>query len=280
MADPKRLEISSTTGRDGDRGAALAAEIESLLLEGLDRYFAHQYDDAIHVWTRVLFLDRTHPRARAYIDRARTALAERQRRADERLQACQDLLDRGAIEDARAALHSAVSEGADDARAAALWLKLERRERTRATASIATESDRGPASPAKSWNAFRRAATAILVVAGAVAVIGLGVAVGRDLLSSTPSTDVVTSKVVATVPGAAGAQGPAPFDVLSSADVALVRARSLYAHGRLAEALKVLDRVPPADAHHVEADGLRREIQRLLLATAQPRARQAQGPTA
>src|SRR5215475_2396862 len=110
MPDPKRFEIASTAGRDGDRGVALATEIESLLLDGLDRYFAHQYDEAIHVWTRVLFLDRTHPRARAYIDRARTALAERQRRGDELLQACQDLLDRGAVQDARAALQNAVSQ--------------------------------------------------------------------------------------------------------------------------------------------------------------------------
>jgi tetratricopeptide (TPR) repeat protein len=267
MPDSKRLEISSTAGRDGDRGAALAAEIESLLLDGLDRYFAHQYDDAIHVWTRVLFLDRTHPRARAYIDRARTALAERQRRGDELLQSCQDLLDRGAIDDARTALTAAVSHGADDARAAALWLKLERRERTRATASIAVEADRTAPAAATRWDGIRKLATAGLMVLGVVAAIALAVAVGRDLLSSQPPADVITSKTVA---------GPV---VLSSADVALVRARNLYAHGRLAEALKALDRVPASDAHHAEADGLRREIQRLLLATAPSHARQSQGPT-
>ena len=41
--------------------------IESLLVAGLDRYFAGDYDGAIHAWTRVLFLDRRHARARAYI---------------------------------------------------------------------------------------------------------------------------------------------------------------------------------------------------------------------
>jgi hypothetical protein len=45
------------------------AKIEQLLLAGLDHYFAAQYDCAISVWTRVLFLDRSHARARAYIDR-------------------------------------------------------------------------------------------------------------------------------------------------------------------------------------------------------------------
>ena len=45
-----------------------------------------RYELAINVWTRALFLDRSHARARAYIDRARSALAERQRESEELLQ--------------------------------------------------------------------------------------------------------------------------------------------------------------------------------------------------
>ena len=44
------------------------------------------YEHAINVWTRALFLDRSHARARAYIERARSALAERQRESEELLQ--------------------------------------------------------------------------------------------------------------------------------------------------------------------------------------------------
>src|SRR5882724_11571527 len=83
MSDPLRT--------DGSRALAAApeadrdAKIEQLLLVGLDHYFAGHYDQAIHVWTRVLFLDRGHARARAYIERARSAEAERQREADELL---------------------------------------------------------------------------------------------------------------------------------------------------------------------------------------------------
>ena len=51
------------------------ARVEQLLLAGLDHYFAGQYERAVHVWTRVLFLDRGHARARAYIERARAAQA-------------------------------------------------------------------------------------------------------------------------------------------------------------------------------------------------------------
>ena len=88
MPEPDRLE-SPATDVDRDRRA------ERLLIDGLDQYFAGNYDDAIHIWTRVLFLDRTHSRARAYIDRARTALAERQRRTEELLETSYQLLGEG-----------------------------------------------------------------------------------------------------------------------------------------------------------------------------------------
>ena len=66
--------------------------------------------------------------------------------------------------------------------------------------------------------------------------------------------------------------------VLSNAEVAMVRARALYARGRLAEALQALDRVSSTAQNRVDADALRREIQRLLLATAQPRPADPQEP--
>jgi len=83
MTDPLRHEsldhISAASAADRD------ARIEQLLLAGLDHYFLGQYDHAINVWTRVLFFDRSHARARAYIDRARRAQAERQRESEELL---------------------------------------------------------------------------------------------------------------------------------------------------------------------------------------------------
>src|ERR1044071_4666781 len=61
------------------------ARIEALLLSGLDHYFSGQYEQAIDVWTRVAFFERRHGRARAYIERARSALAARQRESEELL---------------------------------------------------------------------------------------------------------------------------------------------------------------------------------------------------
>ena len=54
---------------------------------------------------------------------------------------------------------------------------------------------------------------------------------------------------------------------LSSADVALIRAQTLYSRGRLAEALQVLDRVGPDSPARSAADELRVQIQQLLLAS-------------
>src|SRR5436305_12875299 len=77
------------------------AKIEQLLLVGLDHYFAAQYEQAINVWTRALFLDRSHPRARAYIERARSAVAERQRHSEELLHTGVEAFHRGEGAEAR-----------------------------------------------------------------------------------------------------------------------------------------------------------------------------------
>src|ERR1700730_1659529 len=109
-SDPLRTDTSRAldVAPDGDRDA----KIEQLLLAGLDHYFAAHYDLAINVWTRALFFDRSHARARAYIDRARSALAERQRRAEELLQSGVAALDRGQGAEARRLLQAAVESGA------------------------------------------------------------------------------------------------------------------------------------------------------------------------
>src|SRR5262245_54315786 len=126
MVDPKRLD-SGPTPEAADRDS----RAEALLVEGLDRYFRGRYEDAIHIWTRVLFLDRSHARARAYIDRARTAIAERQRRSDEMLHASDALLDQGQTDAARQMLTEAVAATGDDEHASALRVNLERIERAR-----------------------------------------------------------------------------------------------------------------------------------------------------
>jgi len=80
MTEPLRdSRTPASLSDDADR----AARIEELLVSGLDHYFAAEYEQAINIWTRVVFLERDHDRARAYIERARSAIAERQRESEE-----------------------------------------------------------------------------------------------------------------------------------------------------------------------------------------------------
>src|SRR3954471_12218113 len=114
MADPLRDPESSES------------RIEELLLAGLDHYFNGQHELAISVWTRVLFLDRSHARARAYIERARSAIAERQREGEELLQTGAAAFHRGDAAGARRLLTSAVERGAPPDEALALLDRLDR----------------------------------------------------------------------------------------------------------------------------------------------------------
>jgi len=252
MAETRRSDF-----QDSGAGPERDGRIESLLVEGLDRYFANRYEEAVHIWTRVLFLDRSHPNAKAYIDRARTALAERQRRSDELLHASQSLLEQGKTGDARQLLTEAVAATGDDERAAALRMRLDRLDRS---------AWQSPVTPL------------------ATATAGSGLVVSQAVWwSLIAATSLVTLWLVAQLvfpawqpiesPTAPVAFAAAPIPVLGNADVALVRARTLFQRGRLADALLALDRVNVDDARRPEADRLRVEIQRLLLAADRPRPR-------
>src|SRR2546423_6318968 len=121
MPDPLRQDehlLASETGRE--------TRIEELLLAGLDHYFSGQHELAISVWTRVLFLDRSHARARAYIERARGAIAERHREGEELLQTGVAAFNRGDSVDARRLLTSAVERGISSDEALALLDRLDR----------------------------------------------------------------------------------------------------------------------------------------------------------
>src|SRR5436853_447564 len=111
-AQPASTSSTSSQGHDRD------AKIEQLLLVGLDHYFATQYQEAINVWTRALFLDRSHPRARAYIERARSAMSERQRQSDEARRLAGLAADR-VVAGAAGAQRRAAGRARNDARAAA-----------------------------------------------------------------------------------------------------------------------------------------------------------------
>src|ERR1700716_2071611 len=123
MSDAHRSDAQADdSGMDHD------AKIEQLLLVGLDHYFAARYELAINVWTRALFLDRSHARARAYIERARSALAERQRESEELLQRGLAAFHRGEGDEARRLLQAAMKHGNPRGEALAISDRLNRLE--------------------------------------------------------------------------------------------------------------------------------------------------------
>lgn len=249
------------------------ATIESLLVSGLDSYFKGEYDRAIHAWTRVLFLDRSHARARAYIDRARAILAERQRESDQLLHEALSAFDRGDTAVARDLLERAVAQGANEAQALALRDRLERLELPAPRRSIAVPAPPPPpraAAPAVQRR--ERASSWPVMVACLVAGVVLALAWPRFV-------DWAASEVsppAAGTPSGDTLQVPVP----ASADLLIERAGALVNRGQLHEALALLDGIGIGDPRRPDADRLRADIQRVLLAGAgTPAAGQRAGRT-
>jgi tetratricopeptide (TPR) repeat protein len=257
MPEPRRhgpVHLSGAADRDG--------QAEALLVDGLDRYVEGRYEEAIHVWTRVLFIDRSHARARAYIDRARTALAERQRHADEMLHATGESIARGDADHARRLLSEAVEAAGDDERAASLRLHLERLERVQIPSDV-RNGHRPAVVDAVPVPSPRRARLHAWLMTGVAALGALGLAIVssgplREWLILRRATPTLATRTVVEPP-----------TVLSASEVAFVRARTLFGRGRLAEALGALDGVTPGSEYRAAAEVLRVRIQQLLLATGQ-----------
>jgi hypothetical protein len=258
MTDPLRFDrlpnAADVPERDRD------ARIEELLLAGLDRYFAGEYELAINVWTRVLFIDRGHARARAYIERARTAVAERQRQGDELLHTGLAAVDRGDAGAARALIASAVEHGAPADEALALMARVDRLE------SVASPQRAAAASPhasiARPGKAAERSARWKWIGAGVLAGVILGVT----------TLGVLLQRGMAPWPLVSGREPlalstlNAPLPVPTIGEMALSRGEALYTEGKLPEALAALTAVPAGDAHRGRADELTARIQRQLLA--------------
>jgi tetratricopeptide (TPR) repeat protein len=260
MSDPSRTEGSPE--RDAALGADRDAKIEQLLLLGLDHYFAARYDQAINIWTRVLFLDRNHPRARAYVERARGALAERQRESDALLQGGVAAFERGEGGEARRLLQAAIDGGAPSDEALAVLDRLNRLDAGQAE-SPRTRPGREPraAAPRAAWSPSLTTLVAWLLPVCVVAAVGAYVAGAWNPWAQ----DAASPELPATTAGPALAVEPGP-SLPTRGDMALTRARTLVTAGRLHDALAMLDRVRSTDPQKADADELRTEIQRQLLA--------------
>ena len=100
-----------------------------LLRQGDDLYSRGLYYQAIHVWTRILFLDRGNPEARLRIDNAKGAVAELQRRLDAEIAEAKGLFDAGKIEGARVRVRSVLAADGSHGEAVQLAAAIEALDR-------------------------------------------------------------------------------------------------------------------------------------------------------
>jgi tetratricopeptide (TPR) repeat protein len=274
MADSLRTDAARAI--DHASQADRDAKIEQLLLAGLDHYFSERYEQAIDVWTRTLFFDRSHARARAYIDRARSALAERQRRSEELLQKGAAALDRGDGDEARRLLQAAVESGAHAHDVHPLLDRLSRqitsspvaaddplRTVARLPASLqegieTSDSTRGATAP-RNLSAWLMT---LVLAAVLTAVYATAMQNGIDLRSVWGPRDAPVAAT--TAPAARETTLPVP----RRGEMALGRARALAVSGRLYEALAALEVVRATDPEKPEADRVRADIQRQLVGLA------------
>jgi hypothetical protein len=241
------------------------ARIEELLLTGLDHYFAGRHDLAINIWTRVLFLDRSHGKARAYIERARGALAEKQREAEELLQTGADALTRGDRATARELLTSAERAGGSE-EALALLHRLDRLE---AGALLVTQTREE--SPERlhrdepSGVSGREARLAWIFTGIATGILLAAVVGGYFWLAEDPFELTVARS-------SAPVLSEPPLPVPATCEIRLARARLLVQDGKLHDAQALLEAGDPDALHGAAFDELRASIQRQLIEAGRQRA--------
>ena len=89
--------------------SAESLKSDALLRQGNELFAMGMFSQAIHVWTRILFLERGHVEARQAIERGKKAVAEQHRLLDMELAAARELLERGESEQAAAKVESVLS---------------------------------------------------------------------------------------------------------------------------------------------------------------------------
>jgi tetratricopeptide (TPR) repeat protein len=266
MADPH----TSGPRRAASTPAEDEARIEQLLVTGLDHYFAGEFDAAINLWTRVLFLDRTHDRARAYIDRARSAQAEQMRISEALVHEGLEAFDRGEVARARSLLSDALDQGGSHDVALGVLGRIDRLDAGQRSAApvapISRERTRIKQAIAEQPNIEQRRGHLALWLATAAGVVVVA-AISFVLIMQGGLADWFPAQATTGTPVAATVT-PAPLPVPSPTETYLVQGRALFTNGKLRDALRALDRVPAGDSLRPDADRLRGQIQNELLALA------------
>lgn len=257
MSNSSKADLVS--GKDVLNPANKALRVERLLLAGLDHYFSGQYEHAINIWTRVAFLDRKNDRARAYIERARRAAAERQRESEELLHRGIAAFHKGDSKEARELINKAVEEVGPHELAIVFLERLNRFEQPQAVLHTANSSSSKENLQQRNYVVKRR--SLLMPILGAltalVIVILSGLLAGRlaamwfirepDLLQV--GTEILY----------------APLPTAHRYELVITHVRELRTSGKVGEALTLLDTLDFEDRSRLEIDTLRSELQRQLL---------------
>jgi hypothetical protein len=259
MTDP----LQAQSGADDE------ARIEHLLVTGLDHYFAGDFEQAINLWTRVLFLDRSHDRARAYIDRARSAQAERQRISEALVHEGLDAFDKGEVARARELLSDALDQGASHDVALGVLGRIDRLDAGQRAPARTTPSSRrrtfdSPVAAGEREPSHRGTLALWLATAAAIVLVA---AISFVIVSPNALADWFPVQATTVAP-VQFSPAPGPLPVPPPTEGYLTVARAMFAGGKLRDALRALDRVPVGDSLRPEAERLRADIQRELLAVA------------
>jgi hypothetical protein len=268
MSEPLRTDPADLRLRQGSGGpdgplseADRAARIEELLLSGLDQYFGGHYEQAINIWTRVAFLERGHGRARAYIERARDALAEKERESEELVHTGVSAYHAGDLDKARDLLTRAVDSGGPN-ETALVFLQRLSRARLAANQPARSSGSKGRRRRQEARGAKReRSRTGWLMSIGACAVVSAIIVFSALAVRSW----IVELPIAAPAPEATLGE---TLPIVRGSEMRLARARDLYTKGRTHDALRILADVDVADPLRGQADQLTAEIQRGLLGIA------------
>ncbi len=268
MSEPLRTPADAAPATESEREAL----VEKLLLAGLDHYFEGSYEQAVNVWTRVAFLERGHGRARAYIERARGALAERQRQAEELLHRGIQAYDAGDLLTARDLLTRAVAEGGANETALVFLQRLGRLQAVevtgkRASGDAARSAFRLPGLDGRhrrrptGETPSSRTQTSWLATSTVSAILAAAILFAAQPIASWLGERPIVAPSVESRPDE-------PLPIVRASEMRLARARGLHQSGRSREALVLVDGIGLADPLRPEADRLKADIQHALLGDA------------
>jgi tetratricopeptide (TPR) repeat protein len=259
-----------------------SSKSSELFEQGEELFSRGLYHQAIHVWTRILFLDRGNAEARVRIDKAKEAVAERQRQIDAEVAEARLLFDFGDIENARERVRSVLAFDGRHSEASALAAAIEaldRRsepvketppepeavpvpEKTAPSKGVVFKVPKGRrASPRRRAHAGSKLSMAAFV-AGALLIFGLSALyLGRnwDSIVSGGTLGRGRGETVAALPDALGSSAP------DLSEIRYYNGERLFEQARYREALAELRRVDRDSRVVAEARSLILRIEDRLL---------------